>query len=147
MDLNRLDTVAGSTRGAFLHLKHPNGRDLLYVTDDKGERVLDGEGKPQPYGLEICGIDDPHFARLRDRQAEEVARMRAEAGGLTTDRAREIDRALIAHAVKSTGNLHVDGKPVPFNHAAIVAVFARFPWVYNQVERAVGERARFVGNS
>lgn len=144
MDLSKLDTVAGSTRGSFLHLKF--GRDFLYVTDANGKEVLGADGQRQPYGLEICGIDDPHFARLRDRALEERARMRSEGGGLSLERDKELDRDLVAHAVKGPGNLVVDGKPVPATHASYVALFTRFPWIFDQVNRAVSDRARFVGN-
>lgn len=144
MDLSSLDTRAGSALGAFLHLKFD--RQALYVTDENGDQVLDDKGKPKPIGLRIRGIDDPHFARLRAKKEQEAQRRLLKGDKYSPEEEREANIDLVARAIMEPVNLVLEGKPVGSTHEDLVALLDRFPWIYDQVNTGVGERARFVGN-
>ena len=51
---------------------------------------------------------------------------------------------LLAKCTRSWSGVVIDGKDVEFSHSNALMVYERFPWIKEQVDTAIGDRANFI---
>lgn len=132
-DLKELDLTAQASAGRMLTLRHPVTKAVLQDTDGA------------PVTITAMGTDS---ATYRQRVQERIDRLRADEVKHRTSAEYDADSLddLVMMTVTWSG-VGLDGKALPCTHANIRAVYTRFRWVREQVERFVGSREDFFGAS
>jgi hypothetical protein len=130
MDLSSLDTVAAASEGAVMPVRHPVTKVALKT--EKGEAVT----------LTVTGSDSKEF---RD-QERALINKRINAGQRTAnaDDIYSEATAVLASCVKAWANIELDGKKLDCTPANVKTVLTRFPWLREQVDAFVGDRANFL---
>lgn len=127
-DLSNYDTSKGAAAGAAM---------VLYAPD----------GKPTDITFTLRGTDSPAYQQARREQAdarmEEMSRR-----GLRGVQLRDVEdgalELLAAVTVGWTDTLLVDGEAYPFNRDNAIKLYKRFPWIREQVEAFIANRANFL---
>jgi hypothetical protein len=135
-DLEALTTVSLSEQGAFLHLTHPG----------TGLKLNNGDG--QPMGLLLRGKDSTVVAA----KEREISQRRID-GALAVGRRPRIDAnslnvdaiELLVAATKEVRNLVLRGQPVANTPQAFTQLYTDFPWIREQVDTFIADRANFLG--
>jgi hypothetical protein len=135
LDLSRLDVRKGADAGFELQLTHPVS------------------GAPLPIFVTILGADsDEYQGALREQQRKYTERMaRGKRAPVTQDEMEEQSLVLLARITRSwrtVGEVALDSKPFPaFSSAEARRLYERFPWIREQIDRAMGDRANFLPGS
>jgi len=130
MDLSSLETQAGST----MTVMHP-------VEDIP---LLGGDGDPVTFSL--LGIDSEEY-RASQRGITNKRLSRKNKFKITAEQLElETIEVLVACTVNWSDNFEVDGSAYPFSKDNAKALYERFPWVREQVDDFIGERANFLRN-
>lgn len=138
MDLSTLNVVAAAETGEVMTLKHPvTGDDLM--TDDP-----DG---PKPQTITLRGSDSEAY-RKRSNAIVQQRSKRARAGRLSLS-VDEVEEGEIEVLVAATAgwNLWINGESPTFSAAAARELYATYPWIKEQAQAFVGERANFLKSS
>jgi len=128
MDLASLEPISD---GAVIPLRHPVTD--LPLTTDKGE----------PITVTVVGMDSDQF-KARQRV---IINRRIKAGKKATATAEGIEEEALdalASCVTALSNIVLDGKPVDHSTANVKLLFSRLPWLKEQVDEAVADRANFL---
>ena len=129
MDLKKHDTVAFSDEGATLTLMSP-----------------DGSGEPTDIQIVCYGPDSHVVTKLRREQSDRrLARARRPGGGkkVTAAELEAEDCAFLATATKGWSNMQENGKDLPFSYEEALRVYREYPWIMEQVNRFIADRANF----
>lgn len=145
-----LDTRSLSESGAWVHLTDVETGAPLYWTDAKGK-----EDATRPVRVRVLGPDSVVAQkRANARAAEQIKRTRGQTNfaemsveqivgvleGVERDRAESM-----ADATVDWENVPgADGEPMGFSVAAAADLYARIPWVLDQLAKVQGDRARFI---
>ncbi len=124
MDIARFDTQKGAEEGHRLQLKDPFGEPLdVYIT--------------------VKGMDSVTY---QDAQLETVRRYKdlPERKRKDPDLIRAGVMELLADVTMGWENLQIDGAAYPFSRANALKLYGRFPWIREQVQQAVEDRANFL---
>jgi len=128
IDLATLDTRRGAEAGFTLPLVHPKSGARLGTI------------------IRLLGADADVFqAKLREQVQQNRERFNRAGRIVQTpeeDRADGIE--LVVAATLGWTELIVDGAEVPFSAQAARLLYERFPWIYEQVEKAVNDRGNFL---
>ena len=131
IDLVNIDTVKGANEGFDVQIYHPGTNEDLDIT------------------IRVLGKDADEFVRVnRAQHKKRMAKMTK--GGFRAGSslsAEEIDQdglALLAACTKSWVGVVVDGKAVECTIDNAVMIYERFPWIKEQVDIAIGDRANFI---
>jgi len=132
MDLNQLDTIAVGEQGVPMQVKHPVS----------GEPLTKDDGTPQT--ITLAGHDSDRFRAAQrantDRRLKSQRRVAS---------AEEIDKENLELLVAVTlgWDIQVDGQTPEPSKAKIREIYTRFPWMREQVDVFVGDRANFLPSS
>lgn len=135
LDMSQLDTRAPANEGANIELENPF----------TGEPLEDDDGKP--YYIEIFGGDSDkvqeQLRRIADRRLERIQKKRTIETDSTVGRKDDINT--LALATKSWYIMPVDGETLECNEHTAKRLYSdkRFPWIFEQLEKAIGDRKRF----
>lgn len=141
MDLNDVDVVTGANKGFTLTLFHP-------VTQ------LDTDMK-----ITVLGQDSDKFKELVGAQNQERVKKLTKGGQFRAKVAtlKEIEsNSIQILAGCTTGWENVcEGKdqetkaplPLPFSLENAVSLYTKYPWIKEQVDEAIGNRANFMPSS
>jgi len=130
MDLSTLSTTAASDEGATMALLHPTTFEPM--ANDKGDPCL----------IKLLGRDSKKFRdnvrtkanqRLNQKKAPKKDYDDYENDGL----------ALLASLTVSFINIEYNGKPAKASDAS--EIYRELPWVKEQVDEFVNDRANFIG--
>jgi len=132
IDLASIDTVKGSNEGFDVSIYHPGTLADLGII------------------INVLGKDSDEFQKVsRAQQKKRMAKMTK--GGFRaqsmTPPPEEIEADgldLLARCTKSWSGVIVDGKEIAFSLDAAKTVYTRFPWMKEQVDTAIGDRAIFI---
>lgn len=127
MDLSNLDVKKAASEGSVLELLHP-------VT---GEVVKDEKDKP--FSLTLIGSDSDTFKRSMRRNVEK--RMNNKSKKVDLD-SSEMDGINILASCTIDCYLILNGKKVDAKD--ISEVYKDFPWVREQAESFINDRANFI---
>ncbi|MDD5724394.1 MAG: hypothetical protein PHY29_11760 [Syntrophales bacterium] len=132
IDLAAIDTVKGSNEGFDVHIYHPGTLVDLGIV------------------INVLGKDSDEFQRVSRAQSKKrLAKMTK--GGFRvqnlTPPPEEIEAdglELLAACTKSWSGVVIEGKEIEFSHENALMVYERFPWIKEQVDTAIGDRANFI---
>lgn len=132
MDLGQLDTVKASNSGAVMQVRHPTTG-----------AVIDG------VTVTLLGIDSDAYrereAITADKRLQKI--LKRSGNKLSTSEMREDTLNMLVACTVGWEGVVLDGAPLPFNPANARKLYQRVPWLREQVEEFVGDRANFLGNS
>lgn len=130
VDLSSIDTVKGSNEGFDVRIYHPGTNEDLDIV------------------INILGKDSDEFQKVsRAQNKKRMAKMTKGGFRNTAVPVEEIEQdsiQLLAACTKSWSGIVVDGKPVEFSQDNAVMIYERFPWIKEQVDVAMGDRANFI---
>lgn len=131
MDLATVDTRAGAEAGFTFDLMHPK------------------TGEPTGASITVRGADsDTYQEKFREcqrRRLGAMGRQRREMPNLAQVESDALE--LVAACIIGWQGIDEHGVPVPFSETAARSLFERFPWIREQVDAAVHERANFLASA
>ena len=133
-DLAEMDTVEGSNKGFDVELFHPKTKEDLGII------------------IHILGRDSDKFLEVsRAQQKRRLNKMSKFGGARSPGRVvtpEEVEKDSIELLAECTtgwsDTLMVDGAKLPFSVENAKAVYRRFPWIREQVDEAMDDRANFI---
>jgi len=128
MDLATLEPTADSVP---VQLRHPTTNERL--TTEAGVAIT----------VSIVGMDSEQF-RTRHRA---IINKRLNAGKKAKVTAEEIEAEsidTIAACITGWQNIDLDGKPLDFSKASAKTLLTRLPWLREQLDEAIADRANFL---
>lgn len=129
-DLSSLDVVSAANTGVEVDLLHP-------VTNE-----------PIGMKIKVIGRDSDEFRRLSNAQSRRRVNKMSKGGFRATNANLEDVEAegieLLAACTKGWTNVVVSGKVIPFSKEAAVDLYTKYPWIKEQVDTAIGDRALFI---
>ena len=128
IDLATLDTKAAANEGADITLTNP-------IT-----------GEDTDITIRVLGRDSDAFKRVESEQLKrrlEKTRKAKKFSPMSAEEAEEDGFDLLAACTTAWTNVALDGGPLPFSAANALMVYKRFPWIKEQVDQAIGDRAVF----
>jgi len=131
-DLSTIDTVKGSNEGFDVQIYHPGTNVDLDIT------------------IHVLGKDSDEFQKISRAQSKKRMAKMTKGGGFRTTPSipiEEIERDgidLLAACTKSWSGIVVEGKPVDCTYDNVIMIYERFPWIKEQVDTAIGDRANFI---
>lgn len=131
MDLATLDITKAANEGATMEVLHPT----------EGTVLKDEAGKP--ITITLIGQDSE---KVKKRQRVEMNK-RLKNGRRQTMTAEELEEQglqLLAFCTLSWSGIKLDGQDLDCNAANAVIVYQRLPWLKEQVDAFVGDRANFL---
>lgn len=136
-----LSTLEPTTDSVSVPLRHPTTNEKLFWEDEPGQ-----PDKSKPVTVNIVGMDSEAF-RTRHRA---IINKRLNAGKKAKITAEEIESESIdTIAVCITGWQHVglDKKPLEYSRANAKVLLTRLPWLREQLDEAIADRANFLKTS
>jgi len=132
IDLAEIDTVKGSNEGFDVNIYHPGTMVDLGII------------------INVLGKDSDEFQKVSRAQSKKrMAKMTK--GGFRvqnmTPPPEEIEAdgmELLARCTKSWSGVIVEGKEIEFSYKNALMIYGRFPWIKEQVDTAIGDRANFI---
>jgi hypothetical protein len=132
IDLSTIDTVKGSNEGFDVKIYHPGSLVDLGII------------------INVLGKDSDEFQKVsRAQQKKRMAKMTK--GGFRvqnlTPAPEEVEQdglELLAKCTRSWSGVVIEGKDIEFSYDNAVMVYERFPWIKEQVDTAIGDRANFI---
>lgn len=136
VDLNSIDTVKGANEGFDVQIYHPGTNEDLGIT------------------IRVLGKDADEFQKVSRAQSKKrMAKLTK--GGFRNTTALPVEEIeqdaieLLAACTKSWAQedkptITVDGKELPYSKDNAVVLYERFPWIKEQVDVAMGDRANFI---
>lgn len=136
MEIEHLDVVAASEKGAALHLRGPNGMPLF-------KPLKEGEKEAEPLNLLVMGFDaEPVIEAGRTFDREQARAQRTEQLH-EQDFMRLRRAALAAAAVMDWGGLTVKGEAFTRANAQRILSDRRYAWIAEQVFAFGGNRGNY----
>ncbi len=130
-DLSTLDVIKFANVGTAVDILHP-------VTKE-----------PLGFSITVLGSDGAAFKKISIEQARRrLAKMEKNGGfkpSAVSQEEREEDAVeLLAACTTSWTKFNLEGANPSFNFDNAVALYSRFPWLREQVDQAIGNRANFI---
>jgi len=131
-DLSALESANLSDAGVDMEVEHPV---------DGGPLLIDGV----PVVIRVLGKDSAAYRKHQlEFQRNRVSRsMRSGRGKLDFIMQPKERNEMLAVCTAGWSGLKLDGQEVMFSHDAAVALYERFPFIAEQVDAFIGERANF----
>ena len=128
VDLSSLDLVAGSNDGADVDLYHPSTLDALGIT------------------VRVVGKDsDIYRAESNAIQRKNIAQMKKSRKiDLDLDEMEDAATSILASCTVSWVGVELDGKELECTRDNAMMVYERFPWIREQIDVAINDRANFM---
>jgi hypothetical protein len=141
MDLVQLDTVAACNKGAVMPVRSPKNGAILM-----DESVT----PPAPVAITLRGRDSTEFQRLQREQRQKNIDMATKRGvrDAVTEIVENEQRAMdvyVACTVNWSG-FDWEGKSLPCTPENARMIYTRLPWLREQVDAFINDRANFLGN-
>lgn len=131
MDLDDLDTTSAAEKGATITIRHP-------IT---GEDLEGSDGKPCT--LQVLGADSKEWKRAVADSMKSTKNRR----NLTVADAERSTIEMLARVTTGMSENWVWGKkPLPFSKENITRLYSERPWIREQVDIFVGDRANFLAS-
>lgn len=128
MDITKFDVKAAADRGAELHLLNPTTDEPLYGDDGK------------PVTIRLLGKDSREFrAALGEMAEKQVGKKRT-----TLAAAETSGIELLARVTTGWHNLGNAEGPIKFSVDAARELYRNSPWIKEQVDEFVADRANFL---
>lgn len=140
MDLLKLNVVEMANQGVQVELTYPmDGKDGD-VEFEKGDTILDDDGKA--WGVTVLGSDsDTYRNAQKKRLSQKINQKKGDKQNkIDLDHEERKGAELLA---KCTTSMYVleGGKSVKNEFSEYVRVYLSYPWVREQVEKEMGDRS------
>jgi hypothetical protein len=133
MDLNKLDVKAASEVAAFLHLENPDSSQGMLYSDDGGKAI----------GINLLGHDSKAWrSAVAAAAAKSVGKKQ-----LSEEAALQVAAEALAAVTVGWSGIFVGGGEYEFSFESAVALYLKYPWIREQVDAFVGDRAAFLKNA
>jgi hypothetical protein len=135
IDLGSIDTVKGANEGFDVNIYHPGTNEDLGIT------------------IRIIGKDSDEFQRISRAQSKKRMAKITKGGfrnaNVPIEEIEQDSLQLLAACTKSWAQgekqtVTLDGKELECSKDNAVAVYERFPWIKEQIDTAMGDRANFI---
>jgi len=129
MDLKKYNVTAAADKGADLVLVDPiNGDDLDGVT------------------IKLLGTDSAAYRNYeRDVQRKRIAKLAKSRNRKADFSVSEEDECeMLAVCTVGWSGLNEDGEELKYSHEAAVRLYMDYPWIKEQVDLFIGDRANFL---
>lgn len=123
-DLASLDTAARAEEGAPLAITHPTTGEAIGIT------------------ITVVGTDSDTYQKARRKLADK--RIQQRKAKLSIEDIENENIEMLARCTKGWDGVVVDGEAKPCTFSNAVELYKRFPWVREQVDAFMGERANFL---
>lgn len=130
-DLAQLDTIAEADKGAAMALLHPVTRQPL----------VDAAG--QPIAITLAGMDSQAF-RAAQRAATNKRLAQRGRAKLTAEELDAEQLDTLARCTLSWSGIVLDGAALPCTTANARQLYERLPWVREQADEYIADRANFI---
>jgi len=141
IDLGDMDTVAGANGGFDVELYHPatNADIGIIITvlgkdSDEFQKVTRQQNKKR--------IDKLSKSGFRSGKVAPPSQDQMDADGLELLASCTIGWRAVEE--ESFGTLLLDGEEIPFSTENAKKIYSRFPWIKEQIDIAIGDRANFI---
>lgn len=131
IDLATIDTVKGSNEGFDVRIYHPGTNEDLEIT------------------INVLGKDSDAFQKVsRGQNKKRMAKMSK--GGFRNTAPVPVEEIesdgvlLLAACTTRWSGIVIDKKEIEFSTDNAVMIYERFPWIKEQVDTAIGDRANFI---
>lgn len=136
MDLNKYDSKAAATKGAFLHLEY------------EGKKLMTEEG--EPIGMTMLGSDSPEYQQHMYKQSDaRIAKAsvtrRGRIKNVKTEATAQDGIELNARVTTELHHIVVEDVEIECTFENVVKLLNRFPWISEQADDFVNERSNFLG--
>ena len=125
MDLKDLDVVAAANRGADVELVHPITREPLDAT------------------ITILGRDSDEYRAAISEQARKRAQSRNK-GAISFAEADDGAMEILVACTIGWDGIVENGDPIQFSLAEARRIYKKYPWIREQVDEALADRALFL---
>ncbi len=133
-DIADMDVIAASDKGARMKLLHPTTDDVLMIGED--EQYIDVLGKDSRLYKEI-------MSEIQARQFTRAARKK-NVGAALRGIQNEVDSLELLAKLCTGWRIWIDGQSPKFTEGAAKQVLGDYPWIYEQVDEFIGNRANFL---
>lgn len=122
-------------------------RDVTAKADEGAElEVLDpANGKPVGVFITLAGAD----SSVHRKATAAIANRRAKGGfrrNINLDDLQTESIEVLARCTLGWSGVVLDGKDVPLSKEAAVTLYTRFPWLREQVETFISDRANYLSD-
>lgn len=129
MDLKTLDVSEAASRGADLTLRNPA----------TGENLSGEDGKP--ITITLLGSDSGEYRKkLRSTANQRIATRKKQ----TVEQLEQEGVGLLAAVTTGWHNIIVNGETLQFSKEKAAELYTQYPWIREQVDEFVNERANFL---
>lgn len=135
MDLASIDTVKGANAGAEVKLYHPSTNEDMGIT------------------IRVLGKDSDEFQKINraqsKRRMEQMSKGGFRGANIPLESIEQDGLELLASLTKTwkqgdKQTLTLDGVELACNKDNAVLIYKRFPWIKEQVDSFIGDRANFI---
>lgn len=135
MDLASIDTVKGANAGAEVKLYHPSTNEDMGIT------------------ICVLGKDSDEFQKINraqsKRRMEKLSKGGFRGANIPLESIEQDGLELLASLTKTwkqgdKQTLTLDGVELACNKDNAVLIYKRFPWIKEQVDSFIGDRANFI---
>lgn len=136
MDFSKLDTTKHADEGAELELLSPI--DDTVLRDEKtGEAVT----------IKVIGTDSKDYTKVYQKIQDRRIQKRFKKGKTTITAAEMQEEAMdmLVACTKGWKHIEIEGKELAFSEDNARMLYTKFPWVREQVDAFVSDRANFLG--
>ncbi len=135
MDLASIDTVKGANAGAEVKLYHPSTNEDMGIT------------------IRVLGKDSDEFQKINraqsKRRMEKMSKGGFRGANIPLESIEQDGLELLASLTKTwkqgdKQTLTLDGVELACNKDNAVLIYKRFPWIKEQVDSFIGDRANFI---
>lgn len=127
-DLGMLDTKTKAETGAVCEIDHPVERTKL------GIKITLAGADSDVYQNHLNAVANKRVKRMKPGQFVPP----------TAEETTETSLALLAACTLSWEGMFLDGQEVPCNSENAIMIYRRFPWIREQVDAFIGDRANFL---
>ena len=126
MDLTQFDVVSPANEGVWMNLEHP-------VT-----------GEPLEVKIKLAGVDSDYYKKELRRQQNKRFKK-----GFRKMNAEELESETIELLVACTldwEGVELEGQTLECNPENVRKIYKQFPWIKEQVDNFINDRANFLKN-
>lgn len=147
VDLSSIDTVKGSNDGFDVRIYHPGTNEDLDIVifvlgkdSDEFQKVTRSQSKRRMAKIQKGGFRSPNIP-VEEVEQNGIELLAACTTGWKT-LAAKCGKGETPEPEKKT--ILLDGSELEFSVDAAVSLYERFPWIKEQVDIAIGDRANFI---
>lgn len=143
MDLAMFDTVAACDKGAEIELRHPVTNTSLgvFITVlGKDSAIF----KDHTRTLINARLRQDAFAARKGRDVEARTVEKIEKENLETLAVCTLGWRTVDKDEVSSDTIEVNKVKLPFNGNNALMVYSKYPWIYDQVNEAIGQLENFI---